>query len=231
MFEYPSNRLLLAAMPRTKDNSQSREVRLRLLHAAGEVFAEHGFRAATVRQITERAGVNLAAINYHFRDKGELYACALHAAHARARSIPLPSPDGPAPVRLRAFVASTLTYLLDPARPAWQSRLMARELAEPTPALEGVIDENIRPRCDCLRGILRDAAGKPGLSPETLGLFTNSVMGQCLHYSQNRAVIRQLSPELGDYTQRIELLADHITACILPALRQASRRPAAKPTP
>ena len=74
-------------MPRTKDSPQSREVCERLLHAAGEVFAERGFRAATVRQITERAGVNLAAINYHFHDKGELYARALHAAHARARSI------------------------------------------------------------------------------------------------------------------------------------------------
>lgn len=215
-------------MPRTKDNPQSREVRQRLLHAAGEVFAEHGFRAATVRQITEQAGVNLAAINYHFRDKGELYACALHAAHDRARAIPLPPPDGPAPARLRAFVASMLTYLLDPARPAWQSRLMARELAEPTPALRAVVDENIRPRCDCLRGILRDAAKPAALPAENLELFTNSVMGQCLHYSQNRAVIRQLSPELGDYTQRIGLLADHITACILPALRRASRRPTAK---
>ncbi len=210
-------------MPRTKDSPQSREVCQRLLHAAGEVFAEHGFRAATVRQITERAGVNLAAINYHFQDKGELYARALHAAHDRARSIPLPPPQGPAPARLRAFVVSTLTYLLDPARPAWQSRLMARELAEPTPALESVIEENIRPRCDCLRGILRDAAGKAELSPEKLALFTNSVMGACLHYSQNRAVIRQLSPELGNYTQRIDFLAEHITACILPALRLASR--------
>ena len=217
-------------MPRTKDNPQSREVRQRLLHAAGEVFAEHGFRAATVRQITERAGVNLAAINYHFRDKGELYACALHAAHDQARAIPLPPPHGPAAERLRAFVASMLTYLLDPARPAWQSLLMARELAEPTPALDSVIDENIRPRCDGLRDILRDAARPATLPAETLALFVNSVMGECLHYSRNRVVIRRLSPELGDYTQRIDLLADHITACILPALRQARHRTAAKLT-
>ena len=217
-------------MPRTKDNPQSREVRQRLLQAAGEVFAELGFRAATVRQITEQAGVNLAAINYHFRDKGELYACALHAALERARSIPLLPPHGPAPARLREFVTSMLTYLLDPTRPAWQSRLMARELAEPTPALDSVIDENIGPRCEWLRGILRDAVGEPGLPPEQLELFANSVMGQCLHYSQNQAVIRRVSPSLGDYARRVDLLADHITHCILPALRQARRQNAAKPT-
>ena len=44
----------------------------RLLEAAGEVFAEQGFHRATVRQITERARVNVAAINYHYRDKAEL---------------------------------------------------------------------------------------------------------------------------------------------------------------
>ena len=47
--------------------------RAKLLEAAGEVFAEHGFYAATVRQICSRAGANVAAVNYYFGDKAELY--------------------------------------------------------------------------------------------------------------------------------------------------------------
>jgi AcrR family transcriptional regulator len=44
----------------------------RILDAAERLFAEQGFEAASLRQITSEAGVNLAAINYHFQSKEQL---------------------------------------------------------------------------------------------------------------------------------------------------------------
>src|SRR5512145_2902278 len=48
------------------------ETRTRILDAAEELFMQHGFEGASMRMLTARAGVNLAAINYHFGSKDAL---------------------------------------------------------------------------------------------------------------------------------------------------------------
>ena len=210
-------------MARTKDNPQICELRRRLLHVAGEVFAEHGFRAATTREITERAGVNLAAINYHFRDKAELYASALREAYCAAELIAMPPRAGTPRERLRTFLAAMLTYLLDPKRPAWQNRLIIRELSEPTPALDELIEGGMRTRTERLFAILRDLAGGD-LPPEKLSWLSCSIMGQCVHYAQNRPIIERLHPVLAGYQKRIDQLAEHITEFSIPAVQAAGRK-------
>jgi AcrR family transcriptional regulator len=46
--------------------------KVKILDAAEELFAENGFAATSIRAITSRAGVNLAALNYHFGSKEAL---------------------------------------------------------------------------------------------------------------------------------------------------------------
>src|SRR3954468_15221922 len=62
----------------------SEATRTRLIEAAGKVFAEQGFKAATVRDICTAAGANVAAVNYHFGGKEGLYAAVLRFAHRKA---------------------------------------------------------------------------------------------------------------------------------------------------
>src|SRR4030067_3860926 len=59
--------------------------RERLLDAAGEVFAERGYRRATVREICRRANVNIASVSYYFKSKEDLYADVLEFAYRQAR--------------------------------------------------------------------------------------------------------------------------------------------------
>ena len=49
----------------------------RILDAAEALFMEHGFEATSLRAITAAAGVNLAAVNYHFGSKEELFQAVL----------------------------------------------------------------------------------------------------------------------------------------------------------
>src|SRR3954467_5344605 len=98
------------------DTSQTR-TRQQLLEAAGQVFAEQGYRAATVREICLRAGANVASIHYHFGDKEKLYIEVLRYAHKREAQInpALCKPDhsGSPEQRLRELVQSLLFQFLD----------------------------------------------------------------------------------------------------------------------
>src|SRR5215213_1533644 len=51
--------------------------KLRILEAAEALFVEHGFEATSLRALTAAAGVNLAAVNYHFGSKEELFEAVL----------------------------------------------------------------------------------------------------------------------------------------------------------
>jgi len=199
----------------------------RLIQAAGEIFGEQGYAGATVREITKQADVNLAAINYYFRDKEELYWEVLkHATHAALKCDILPDESLPAPERLEIFVAGLLRHLLDPNRPDWHGKLMAREMSAPTRLLNVLIETFIRPKRDALLRILGEVAGRP-LSDEELGLLSASVMGQCVYYRQNRPVIEQLFPQLLKGEDTIPRLAKHIATFSLAGIRAvAEPRPA-----
>ncbi|MFD2177413.1 TetR/AcrR family transcriptional regulator [Veronia pacifica] len=53
------------------------ETKAKILNAAEQLFAEHGFKDTSLRTITGKAGVNLASVNYHFGDKKSLVRAVL----------------------------------------------------------------------------------------------------------------------------------------------------------
>src|SRR5688572_2215296 len=57
----------------TNTNPDSAATRVRLVDAAERLFAEQGFRNASVRDITRQASCNIASVNYHFGGKSNLY--------------------------------------------------------------------------------------------------------------------------------------------------------------
>src|SRR5947209_4903102 len=116
---------------------QPDDPRRRLLDAAGEVFAEKGFKGATVKAITDRAGANIAAVNYYFRDKAGLYVEAVKAAcQCQNEQFPLPdwSPGTPPVRKLADFIRTMAQRMTDDTGPPWHRQLMLQEMGHPSPA-------------------------------------------------------------------------------------------------
>jgi AcrR family transcriptional regulator len=202
----------------------SENPRERLLEAAGEIFAEKGFKGATVREIIDRAGVNIAAVNYYFRDKERLYIEAVkHAACGEPGDVRLEWPPGTPPaVKLRDVIRFHLLKFLDPSRPAWLARLVMRELTQPSDACGELVREYIEPKSKILHGILGELL-PPGTPRRKVFLTAFSIVGQCHFYCSHRPIIRLLLGE--DEYQRLDpaTLAEHITQFTLRALGVADR--------
>ncbi len=199
-----------------------------ILDVAGAIFAENGFHATTVRQITRKAGVNLAAVNYHFHDKHELYLSALKRAHHAAAKTAEADLAGTPEQRLRAFIHKFLGFLLDPHRPEWHGVLIARELAQPTQALDRLVAESIEPVRQRIVGIVREILG-PGAAKTQVSLSALSIIGQCLHYVHCRETISRLFPKGSNVYRDVELLTEHIFQFSIAGLK--ALRTSAKSTP
>jgi len=227
----------LTPAPVLKDHAA---VRQRIVEAAGEVFAELGYEGATVRLITERAGVNVAAINYYFRDKACLYeqvvaACRCSTQEA-AEACPWPE-RAPAEERLRFFIERMVRRALNPERPVWHRLVMAREMITPTPALDRMVRESLGPERDQLLEALDEMTGHR-LSGRARHLFGFSIVGQCLFYMQNGPLIGRLCPMMQWEPPVVAELIAHIQAFSLAAVRSLAQTldsgsvpPAQSPSP
>jgi AcrR family transcriptional regulator len=194
----------------------------RLLEAAGEIFADLGYRAATVRQICEKAGANVAAINYHFGDKEGLYMAVLRFVPAtHEEKYPLHSglsPDAAPEQKLRAYIQALLERIFDEGPPGWHTKIIVREMSEPTRALDTLVEEFARPLHQELSSIVRELLGSKA-GDEAVCLCTLSIMSQCVYYQHARSVIRRLYPEQSYSGEDIARRADHITGFSLAAMK------------
>src|SRR5271170_8521969 len=209
--------------PGILDDQSQDATRHQLLEAAGEVFAEAGFRNATVREICQRAGANVAAINYHFGDKETLYTEVLRYAHGKALEKYPPllgvAADAPPEKKLRAFVKSLLLRIFDTGPTAWHGKLMSREMIEPSAALDSLIEERIRPMSSVLWKIIAEILDCPPTDERVLRCAF-SVVSQCVFYNHCRPAVAKLFPQLlPQDAAGIEELAKHITRFSLAAMK------------
>ena len=196
--------------------------REKLIESAGIVFAERGYRAATIREICRRAGTNVAAVNYTFGDKMGLYTEVLlysvRAAKTAAITAALDASRSPEEM-IRGVIRARLKSLYQKAQPDWAIRLVMHEFSHPTPAMGRVVDEGMRPIYERMRKAVGEMIGLPP-DHETTRLSVNSIVGQIIFYTFSRPVLAHLQPELKLTPDQLDRIAEHIADFSLTYLKK-----------
>jgi len=112
-----------------------------LIAAGTELFSARGFEGASVREITRKAGANLAAVGYHFGSKRGLWLAVLESRLGPLREAMAEAAggDGPALERIERAVRSLFAYArLHPEMNGLMLHVLAAAPPLPPPALETI---------------------------------------------------------------------------------------------
>ncbi|MFA7242048.1 MAG: CerR family C-terminal domain-containing protein [Sulfuricellaceae bacterium] len=229
-----------AVLPTRSDGTQAR---LRLLRAALECFATHGFNKTSTRRIAQAAGVNLAAINYYFGSKAELYRavysqlCEIAAGANDGEPQGLPAAQAGLPTQLEAGV--TLLSVLQiffrvSLQPLKQSetirlsmRLHFREMLEPSGMLQEHIERQIRPLHESLTALLCNQLGLAAPDDDVLRLSL-TIQGLVVFHFVAQDVVMQLAPSLTATEEAIDTLAERLAIYALSMFEAERQRRAGK---
>lgn len=196
-------------------NKVKDDTRHRLLDAAEELFAQKGYAAVSVREITNQAGTHLSAVNYHFGGKRKLYLGVFQELWLpRAQQIyqalfqaSQKGPMGPDEV-IRTLAKALLQGQMNERVRQRHHQLIAREMAQPTEAYDLILNKAQRPLFELMVRLLQPHL-PPGLPMEQMGLYIFSIFAQVLHANFARTLVSRLMKQ--PYNQKLsDSLVEHI---------------------
>jgi AcrR family transcriptional regulator len=203
----------------TVDSGKDGRTRRRLVEVATRLFAERGFKHVTVRAICQEARANVAAVNYHFRDKLSLYREVLDEAVSVVASLAeeaIRAGAGlPAEGKLRAYVKVHTRHIFRHGSASVLQQLLHREFQDPTKALESLIDRVWRPRFAYLTGIVGELLDLPPGDPQVIRCAI-SIHLQVIMIRPSPAMERMEPKAKRVFTARA--VADHIASFSLAGL-------------
>ncbi len=199
-----------------EDSKNSDPTRERILYEAERLFAQKGYDAVTVRQITNAAGTHLAAVNYHFGNKHNLYLEVFRSrwlARAVRMRRPLEELAEKEELSLEEVVhALAHAFLRGPLTPEERelhTKLIGRELENPTEAFGVLAEGSIKPTLELGCRLLRRTLPQP-VDEQQLKLFALSLFSQTIYFNFARPVVSIATGR--EYTSEfVDEIIDHIT--------------------
>lgn len=174
--------------------------REKLLEKAEILFAQKGYHAISVREITAAAKCNMASVNYHFGNKKNLYL-EVFRSHWIPRELriyeafekSIDSMDNPTPeLVIQALVTAYLEGPLSDEELGRHRQLIVRELNNPTEAFELAADQTLRPLFKKLYGLLNVFAPE-GVDEGNLSFDILSIFGIILYFNYSRPMVSRIT--------------------------------------
>ena len=182
----------------TKHNGSNKSVQNRLLGAAEQLFAEKGYEGTSVRDITATAGCNVAAVNYHFGGKENLYTEVFRRRLRSLRDIRLAAIDkvmsedsGKAMLEelLRAFAVAFLEPVASQEQGRQIIKLVTREMFDQHLPKGMFSDEVVIPTTTSLGQAVAKLC--PGLEKSKTQLCIHSIIAQLVHVIRVKEMFAQ----------------------------------------
>ncbi|MDX2116640.1 MAG: CerR family C-terminal domain-containing protein [Planctomycetota bacterium] len=203
----------------------------RLLDAAITAFAAHGAEGASVRDICAAAGANVAAVKYYFNDKGGLYEAAILAA-ADSLLERLPEPNLLAISEPIAALHSWIRWAVEftvvgGKRRAALTKIILREMREPTPAFERLFLQRAEPLVQALHAIIAQVieAERSTADPQRT---VACVLVLAMQYEHSGEFLRRMKLEPPSTPREFDELAGVILDMTMGMIRARTRVPPAK---
>lgn len=193
--------------------------RRRILAGAGELFAARGFRAATMREIAERAGVNLASAHYHFGSKQALYLEVvrelfdkLEARLAARGANPGEALESLSREQLEQMLLRRIEIMLETVLDVAgiHGSIVLREMVDPSDALPLIVEQFIDPQRREMDRIVARLA--PELTRAEVEYCTRSIVGQTFFYRTHQPALLLLMGRERYPRGLAREAAEHITA-------------------
>ena len=197
----------------------------RLLSAALQLFAEKGFANTSIRDLAQKAQVNVSAVSYYFKDKVGLYKAAFTRNMGCAvRPVPMVCTQGDAVQQarqLREVLRGVLKDLIEPLKQGevvgWHVRLRMREMLESTGLWEREVSREIAPAQRALEQCLCAELCLPEAN-ERVQRLAFSITGMGIHLLVSRDVFQAVHPQLLGSAEAIdeyiEQLSDYAVAMV-----------------
>jgi AcrR family transcriptional regulator len=181
------------------NKNSNKKVRDRLLDSAEELFCEHGFDGASIRDIAASADCNIASVNYYFGGKEKLYKEVWRRYLTTMRDIRISSinkvmsQNGGQPKLedlLRSFAEAFIGPLIDETKTRRFCKLIAREMIDQHLPVNTFLDDIMTPTLNAMRNALIRIC--PGLDESKILFIIVSIVGQLLHVLHIKAIFQQM---------------------------------------